>query len=63
MYSTNNHKILLYIVIGLIIVTVSLPLYAAEVEGVYYSDSYLQKEGYDVNNLQRLQHSKRQETQ
>ena len=41
MYSTNNHKILLYIVIGLIIVTVSLPLYAAEVEGVYYRDSYM----------------------
>ena len=41
MHSTNNHKILLYIVIGLIIVTASLPLYAAEVEGVYYSDSYM----------------------
>jgi hypothetical protein len=25
--------------------------------------NFLQKEGYDVNNLQRLQHSKRQETQ
>ena len=41
MHSTNNHKFLLYIIICLIIVSVSLPLYAAEVEGVYYSDSYM----------------------